>query len=414
MSEWLLIRLGREPERDASWTVADDAGRSVVAPNAGPLAQAAPLAAGRRVILLVPGGDVLVTEADVPVKSGAKLHQVVPFALEEQLAEDIEALHFAIGKRSESSGRVAVAVVSRVLLEGWLEALRSVGLTPEAVYAESELVPSNPGQVVVLLEDGEAVIRAPDAAPVSMPADGLSETLALAPAEGAAPASSAGLIVYAAPSVWQRRAPAIEPLRQRFEAIKVQLLSAGPLTLFAQSLPAASPINLLQGSFAPVSSFAEGWRAWRVAAILAAALLGLHILGKTLELGSLKRVERSLDQSIEETFRTAMPGEQNTVDAKRRMQQRLASTRGDGGSAGLLPALGALAQARTTVPGTAVQTMSYRDGALDLRMSAPDAESLDRLTQVLRADGWQADLTSGNATGSGYEGRLQLRARGAS
>jgi type II secretory pathway component PulL len=96
------------------------------------------------------------------------------------------------------------------------------------------------------------------------------------------------------------------------------------------------------------------------------------------------------------------------------MQQRVAAMRGGGTMVGLLPALGALAQARTSVPGTTVQTMSYREGLLDLRMSAPNAESLDRLSQALRAQGWQADLTSGSATETGYEGRLQLRASTAS
>src|SRR5688572_13130693 len=109
MAQWLLIRLARDPERDPTWLVADEVGRVAMPMRTGPLREAAPLAAGRRVCALVPGTDVLVTEADVPVKSGAKLHQVVPYALEEQLAEDIEALHFAVGKR-QAGGRVPVAV----------------------------------------------------------------------------------------------------------------------------------------------------------------------------------------------------------------------------------------------------------------------------------------------------------------
>lgn len=409
MAEWFLLRLSRDPERDATWMVADDAGRVVVPAQSGSLAQAAPLAAGRRLYVLIPGADVLVTDADVPVKSGAKLQQVVPYALEEQLAEDIESLHFAIGKRSGDSRRVPVAVVSRALLDRWLEALGSAGLSAEAVYADSELIPANPGQAVALLEDGDATLRVPGAAPATMPVDALGAAL-----DGGGEASVNGLIIYTAPADWQRHARDVEPLRERFEGIKVQLLTGGALSLFAQQLPSATPINLLQGTYAPTNSLATGWRAWRVPTILAVCLLGLHILGKGVELGTLKQAERGIDASIDDAFRVAMPGEQNTVDAKRRMEQRLAALRGDGGALGLLPALGALAQARANVPGTTIGTLSYRDGALDLRMSAPSAESLDRLSQTLRAEGWQADLTSGNATDAGYEGRLQLRPRGTS
>ncbi|MGH8285765.1 MAG: type II secretion system protein GspL, partial [Steroidobacteraceae bacterium] len=260
-----------------------------------------------------------------------------------------------------------------------------------------------------LLEDGDATLRVPGAALATMPVDALGAAL-----DGGGEAPVNGLIIYAAPADWQRHARDVEPLRERFEGIKVQLLTGGALSLFAQQLPSATPINLLQGTYAPTSSFATGWRAWRVPAILAVCLLGLHIVGKAVELGTLKQAERGIDTSIDDAFRDAMPGEQNTVDAKRRMEQRLAALRGDGGALGLLPALGALAQARANVPGTTIGTLSYRDGALDLRMSAPSAESLDRLSQTLRAEGWQADLTSGNATDAGYEGRLQLRPRGTS
>jgi hypothetical protein len=34
------------------------------------------------------------------------------------------------------------------------------------------------------------------------------------------------------------------------------------------------------------------------------------------------------------------------------------------------------------------------------------------LSQSLRSNGWQADLTGGTNQGSGYEGRIQVRANG--
>ena len=68
----------------------------------------------------MPGTDVLLAEPEVPVKAGAKLAQVVPYALEEQLAEDIENLHFAVGKRAQDSLTTPVAVVPRTLMENWI------------------------------------------------------------------------------------------------------------------------------------------------------------------------------------------------------------------------------------------------------------------------------------------------------
>ena len=79
---------------------------------------------------------------------------------------------------------------------------------------------------------------------------------------------------------------------------------------------------------------------------------------------------------------------------------------------GLLPALQALAQARDTAPGTNVQSLNFHAGQLEMKLSAPDASSLDRLSQSLRSNGWAADLTGGTNTGSGYEGRIQVHGGG--
>ena len=125
MADWLLIRLPRAPATDASWIVVDARGVAVESPGGGPLSLAQPAAAGRHVCVLVPGTDVLMTEPELPVKAGTKLAQMVPYALEEQLADDIDDLHFAIGRRGSAdttarragdSARTPVAVVARALM----------------------------------------------------------------------------------------------------------------------------------------------------------------------------------------------------------------------------------------------------------------------------------------------------------
>jgi general secretion pathway protein L len=411
MADWLLLRLPRTPEEPATWLVADARGAPAGPAQAGPLTLAAARAAGRRVCVLVPGTDVLLAEPDVPVRAGAKLQQLVPYALEEHLAADLDDLHFAIGKRTGDSSRVPVAVVARALLDEWLAMLRASGIEPEAIYADSDLLPQNPGQAVVLLEEDAVFVRAPGASSVTLPADALAEALEIAQSGAERSASGArGLILYTGAAEWQRHSAQIEATRAHFDGIKIQLLTGGPLALFAQQLPAATPINLLQGTYAPTSARAVGLRAWRVAAILLVSLISLHVAGKLGELQLLKSREHQIDASIRDTFHTAMPGDPNTPDARRRMEQRLSAARGAGG--GLLPALQALAQARDATPGMSVQALSFHGGALDMKLAAPDAASLDRVSQSLRNNGWLADLTGGNNAGSGYQGHIQVRASG--
>jgi len=410
MADWLLLRLPRSPEQPASWLIVDARGAASGPPQSGPLSLAAARAPGRRICVLVPGSDVLLAEPDVPMKAGAKLQQVVPHALEEQLAEDIDDLHFAIGKRAVDSSRTPVAVVSRALMDEWVTQLKTNGLEPEALYADSDLLPQNPGQSVALLEEGIIVVRPPSGSTVTLPAEALAEALEIAQA---APdetgAGGRGLILYTGPAEWHRHSAQVEALRERFDGIKIQLLTTGPLALFGQQLPINSPINLLQGTYTPTTSRAVGWKAWRVAVILLACLVGLHVAGKAAELSMLKRNERKIDSSITDAFHVAMPGEQNTAGARQRMEARLAAARNGSASNGLLAALEAVAQARGAAPSTVIQALSFREGTLEMKVSAPDAQTLDRLTQTLKGNGWRADLTSGNAGSSGFEGHIEIR-----
>jgi len=240
MAEWFLLRLPRAPGQELSWIMANASGGLLSNPEAGSLELAAARIGGRRVCVLVPGTDVLLTHPELPAKAGAKLAQVVPFALEEQLAEDIEHLHFAIGKRPAGSAGTPVAVVAKNLLEGWIAALKSVGIEAEVMYCDSDLLPENPGQAVALIEDDVIVVRPPGGAPITMPADALGDALELVRPQGELTAQSGrGLILYAGAAEWQRHSPQVEAVRDRFDGVKVQLLTSGPLGLFAQQLPAA-------------------------------------------------------------------------------------------------------------------------------------------------------------------------------
>lgn len=429
MADWLLIRLTNDPDR-VDYLTADAAGRIVATLRSGSMSDAAAQAPGHRVCVLAPASDVLLTEAEVPAKSGARFAQIVPFALEEQVAQDIDSLHFAVGRRVGESTRVPVAVVSRALLDGWLAQLRDAGVEAECLYADSSLVPENPGQAVLVLSDDTLMLRAPGSQPVTLPLTALNEAMDLlrparapltpAVADDAATVVLAsntpvadfggnGLVVYSGEAEWQHYGTQIEAERAHFEGLKVQLFPDGPLGLFAQSLPGTTAINLLQGSYAANSPLAGGFKAWRIAAALLLGLLVLHGIGSAAQLLMLKRTERRLDQSISETFEQAMPGEHNTSNARHRMEARLTSLQGSTDSSGLLAMLSAVAQARNGSTGTVVQALSYRDGLLELQVSAPGADALDHISQQLRAAGWQADLTSGTSNGGLYQGKIQMK-----
>jgi general secretion pathway protein L len=415
MSESLIIQLGSAAA--SHWMVCNDDGHVVVNAVSGELAHAAPLAVARRVVVIVPASDVLIAESEVPARSAAKIAQVIPFTLEERVADEIEKLHFATGERNASSGRVPVLVVARARIDGWLAELRAAGLEPQAIYSAASLLPGMPGQIIALLQDDTLTLRPADGLPLVMPALSIADAFELALATQVSQVAGLeppplGLLLYAGHDEWQSHQEAVDALRDRFTGVKVQLLPSGPLAVLAPQAASGDAVNLLQGTLGQASPMQQGWKSWRVAAVLAASLLCLHLGSRYFELSRLHKQEAALDSGIQNAFRAAMPGQQNAVNARRRIETRLAEIRGNGGAGALLPALSAVATARNVSPAATIEGFTYGKGALELRMNAPDAASVDAIGQQLRAAGWQTEL-GGTASGQGYRGKLQLRKAGA-
>ena len=405
MADWFILRMPRSADATASWLIADAEGRPLAPVQSGSLEDAGGATTGRRVAVLVPAADVLNLEVELPVRSGARAAQLVPFALEEQLATDVETQHFAIAAAAVA-GRTAVAVVSRSMMDDWLARLAAAGIAPELLCTDAALMPHMVGTAVALLEgdalsfsDGEDDARLT----LSAPPGGFASALGIAFGEEL---PGTELLLHANPPDWQRRSAEVEAARPLLAGLKVQLLGSGALPWLAAQLPAARPINLLQGTYARRTSLGAGWARWRVAAALAAALLLVHAGSQFYSLWHLGRSERELDTAI---AALAGPVPAGTESVRRVLEPRLLEARAQGGRSGLLAALQVLSQAMSGVPGARIHALDFRDGVLQLRVRAGDAQSLDRINQSLHAAGWQAQLTSGGADGDAYEGSIQLR-----
>jgi hypothetical protein len=76
----------------------------------------------------------------------------------------------------------------------------------------------------------------------------------------------------------------------------------------------------------------------------------------------------------------------------------------------LLGMLTAIAQAHRNAPNTRVEAMNFRKGSIEMRISGPDAGSIDVINQALRTAGLKSDLTSGAPGKGSYVGRMQISA----
>jgi len=421
MPHTVLLRLPPAADAETEWLSIDPSG-APTARQRGPLTLAAAVARSARVVVLAPATQIMLAAPELPPGSGAKLARAVPFALEEQLTEDIDTLYFALGRR-RADGRTPVAVVARALLERWLEELAAAGIEPTAIHPDIALMPDNPSQTVLWLEGERLAVRRPGALPFAIELTPLEEALVVAGVVGdplaaaAAPEAPAhapeSALLYMTREDWARVQDEFEELAQRFASLKVQLLADGPLPWLARQVEGGDAVNLLQGEFARATDYAARWRRWRTAALLGGALLVSHLTAQAIEMHRANVEARQLDEQMKALFTQLMPAEP-VREPRRQMQSRLERVRRSGpGPAYFLHSLEALSGALSTVPNTRIDALSYHEQSLELKLTAPSLATLSQLGQQVSKQGLSTEIQSSTPVEGGVEARVRLQSPGA-
>lgn len=423
MAEFLVLRFGDIPTDPVEWVFVDQSGAQVGVPGRGDLQAAADAAAGRRVIALVPCTNVLRTFSDIPLRNNTKILQALPFALEEQLAGDVEELHFAIGKR-RADGDLPVAVVERLKMEAWLEQLAAVELDLAGVYTDGDALGEMPNTTLVMLEGQRAILRDAEERIASVDADSLDSLVDLwlqrhlQDRDGDVP-PPINLLIYATDAHEAQASQLGERLRSRIETLEIMTLPNGGLPRLAAQAVVAPGINLLQGPYAPRSQLSAYWPVWRIAALLLAGV-AIAVLGASLlEISRLNREAERLDQAIERAMRYTFPEVREIRDARALLDSKLRTlggSRRDGVSSDFLSTLDSVAGA---VSGDAdgvskIESINYRTGVMELRVIAPNVEALDSIRETIADDqALDAEIQSANPDGESIRGRLQVKSAGA-
>src|SRR6266516_59913 len=197
------------------------------------------LAPAEEIIVWTPATETLFLRARLPTRSAAKIVQALPFALEEQLIDRPERLHFAFAH--EPDGALAVAVTRRERMESWLAALAAAGLAPTQLAPVTLSVPLAERAWTLAFVDGQLVLRSGARAGLGGPAElrppaWLHAALAEARTEAGAPER---ILLVDAPAD-------LDSAGWR-EALGLPLESIQPGDA---SVPAA-PLDLLQQHYAP-------------------------------------------------------------------------------------------------------------------------------------------------------------------
>ena len=408
-------------EARASW-VLRDSDRPAGSLFHGSLKDAAVQAAGARVIVLVPAESVLLAQADLPAIKGNKLVKAVPYALEEQLAEDVEDLHVAIG-RQDDQGKVSNAVVSRNTIESWLSRLTTAGLHPDImspdVFGVQWDKDAEDIQWSLIINGTHALMRTGAQTGLAFETENITPVL-LACLDDAGESLPLSLTVVGCG----------EELNDLFEGSAIQnklttLCAEKSIELFfrqsdedcsvllAQGFDEGNAINLLQGTYSRKEQVGKMLRPWRAALILGAVWLVLQagsFIADYSRLSSLADEQRVEMKSI---FEKALPGSRLVPGSEKELMSRaLEKLRGGGNSNNsLLSLLAQAGQIFKQTNGITLRSVRYKDGKLDVGLNISDLQNLDVLKQSLKNKArLSVEIISASSRNGKVESRLSIKA----
>jgi len=231
--------------------------------------------------------------------------------------------------------------------------------------------------------------------------------------QAASPAMSRHVLVYCEAEDEEKYQHDWLAIRNEMESVDVNLLSDGVMPRLAVTVASGAGVNLLQGDFGARTEYAGLLRPWRYAAILLLALGVVGIAAKATDLYVLQRQEAELKQQFEAEYRQIAPGAPAVEDPTR----LVASLRARLGTSDTPPlflqSLEQLSRALQQNREARIAAISFRAGVVDIRLSAPNVSTLDKIQRGISESGqFEAAIKSTDQDGDGVSSRIQIKASG--
>jgi general secretion pathway protein L len=339
------------------------------------------------------------TQANISSKQQQKIIQAVPYALEEQLAEDVENLHFALGKREPQSGNIPVAVIARRQMDAYIQQLSAVGITPAVLMPDMLAVPKPADGWGILYLNDIVLVRTGLHAGFAIELDCLGAALVDPPQH---------ITIF---SDMANRGRALS------EAIPVteKTHEQGILAWLAQGLIENQPLNLLQGDYRPQDKMASLLRPWRLTAALLLLGGGLHVAKQWIEYEQLSQQRQALNTQIEKLYRDTFPEARKIVNPRVQMEQRLKALSAQQGSSAqvdnFLSILNKISTPLSRTPGFNLKRVDYSQGRFDIQLEVANLQALENLKQRISSHGLTIEIQSAVSRNRLVESRLRIQSK---
>ena len=341
--------------------------------------------------LLLSADQAVGLVASLPAGRNARTAEVLRYAVEDQLIDDVETFHLVIGKALPEQKHEVIAI-SRARLTLLLSTLRQAGLNPHRLVIAAQALHASAESWPMLIDQASASLSTPHG---WLSIDLLADT-PLADALAWLPGTTAfATCTRVQPLLLDGSSFDGTVLQSTLGCTVVAPRALDPLAITRDG------INLLQGEFEPAREHRFAWRLlWPLARLggIAATLAFLMLVG---EWAWLAYTVKDLRQAQVKTVKTALPNLPVVVSPVVQLQRALDSARHQQGlnaDSDFLPLLAQLTESLAG-SGATLDAVRYREARLEVTLNTPEPRALDSIRRQLRARGLAASVQAAGTSG---------------
>ncbi|MEM8844233.1 MAG: type II secretion system protein GspL [Pseudomonadota bacterium] len=357
----------------------------------------------RKVIILLPIEALFMTSVEIQTKNRKQLEKAIPFALEDDLTEDIENLHFAYGLRTQNS-EIPVIVASKEHLDNLLTILNELRIIPDVITADIFGLPwSQNNHWNIRINNHHAIVRTAECSGFACDVNDLLDFINLASADDERP-----------PELISIKSHPDENLSEIKKLANVQVDDSWSPTSFVDGFDQTNCINLLQGIYAKEDKQHKTILPWKIAAGLALVWLAITMSHISIEYYQYKALDTELTAKIDQSLLDAFPDINRIPKGKARvmMEERLRKlSLRDNDNEKEIDFLKILHQSGYELgknQNVSILDFDYRNDQLSLEIQAPDIQVLENVKSKLQSKNIKAELQTAKTVDNYVLARMDI------
>ncbi len=356
------------------------------------------------VIVFVPTADVYLTQAKLPRLSNVKLRKAVPYAVEDEITEDVKNCHFAIA-RSNSAGFTPVGVVNRERMDAWLQSIPGELKSKISLMVPEVLALPWEKNTWTIAEIGEfSWVKTDVNMGFAIEKNNLVDLLIQHQQEN----NQIESIVLLTTS-------GSDLEKELLDHLKIPVVKKAQndswVIFLKNNCNKNTVINLLQGDYQTNSSSGSAARLQKVFISMAAMWVILFSVFGFIKYAILNFQAHRLNNELAAVYHEIYPGESATQSAKQRIESALIAVKKAKQQGVFMRLVAVASPVLINTPGLTIQGATFNNSQLEVKLEATDFQLLDKLASNLRAKGLIAEQTHESKSGEVIQSTLVMKER---